>query len=202
MKQLAIIALAFWLLFLGGCEKVKELTSIPIGPAITTIQTGAQTALNPTAHIALPTAAVHPPAAVLPIAPRQPIIPAAVSSPEPQSQAQPIAAPQPAPTATPQPGGLDIHVGTDSVSASLRNNPPVATAAPAIVIEDPGREMLPTLGAEPTMLQQGQYTANDGAGYSPECIALKDKYKDKTDNTPIPTADFIALAHCLATGKL
>lgn len=200
MKNFLVIAVVFWLLFMNGLSAVKQWTS---GPIPATIVTGAQAALTPPTPAPTATTAPIPTARItLPVVPQVAARAPVYVAPAPASEPYVAATATPAPLPTAQPGGLDVHIGSDGVQASIRSNPTSAPEAPAIVIEDPGRQMLPTPGDPAPVMPQGQYSANDGTGYSAECIALKDRYKDKTDNTPIPTADFIALARCLQTGHV
>lgn len=46
LKGLATVGIAFWLMFLGGCEAIQTATSnLPAGQVITTIQRGAENAM-------------------------------------------------------------------------------------------------------------------------------------------------------------
>lgn len=199
MKNLLIVAVVFWLLFMNGLSAVKQWTS---GPIPSTIVTGAQAALTPPTPASSPTTAPVPTARItLPVVPQVAARAPVYVAPAPASEPYVAATATPIPP-TAQPGGLDVHIGSDGVQASIRSDPTKPPAPLQPIIEDPGRQMLPTPGDPAPSMPQGQYSANDGTGYSPECIALKDKYKNKTDNTPIPPADFIALARCLQTGHV
>lgn len=200
MKNFLVIAVVFWLLFMNGITAVKQWTS---GPIPATIVTGAQAALTPPTPAPSPTAAPVPTARItLPVVPqvavRAPVYTAAAPASEPYV-AEPAT---PAPLATAEPGGLDIHVGSDGVQASIRSDPTQPPAPLQPIIEDPGRQMMPTIGPPPTYMQQSEYAANDGTGFSPECVALHDKYKDKRDNSIIPTDDFRGLIRCNQVGHL
>ena len=133
-----------------------------------------------------------------------------------QAPAAPPAAPPVQPTAPP------VFVPTEEpplpAAAPEQNVPymeappptaiPFATQTPQpIVMPSQPPKIHPTLmplSAMPTSaiptVGQAKNTTVEGVAYSAECIALFDKYQDKTDNTPIPTADFVGMANCRIKG--
>jgi hypothetical protein len=148
----------------------------------------------------LPTAAVAQPTPLPTIvaapAPEPP--PVAQPAAAPEQGAAPVVAQETAPEPTVAPGPSE-ELTEPVPGQSLEATAPPPTVAP---VRPTSMATLVPAGSmpEPVVVQRSIYTANNGATYSPECVKLKDRYKDKTDSAPIPTGDFVKLTRCLLQG--